>query len=147
MKTLFARFPFLRLLLVAILPLVPGLLHAQDKAPSGFVPEGNPARGETVFQEQRCYRCHTLEGRELPDFDLPAKLKIHLGGDAQTLWNRDEFARAILNPSHVVAPQYQAIMLDAGDPKGSKETPMPNFNTILTVADLIDLATFLDVTR
>ncbi len=132
--------------------LLPILLHtvsanAQDSpasAPSSFIPQGNIARGETVFLEQRCYRCHTLEGRELPDFDLPAKLKIHLGGSTHLLWNRDEFGRAILNPKHIVAPQYQAVMIQAGDKAGAQESPMPNFNTLLSVADLIDLATFLD---
>lgn len=120
---------------------------AQDGTSRPMIPPGDSANGESIFLEQRCYRCHTLEGRELPDFDLPAKLKIHLGGDAHILWNRDEFGRAILNPEHVVSPQYQAIMIQAGDEKGSQESPMPNFNAVLSISDLIDLATFLDSMR
>ena len=130
---------------LSILLLGSGL--GQAGTPSSMIPPGDSADGETVFLEQRCYRCHTLEGRELPDFDLPAKLKIHLGGDAHTLWDRDEFGRAILNPDHVVSPQYQAIMIQGGDQKGSQESPMPNFNAILSISDLIDLATFLDSMR
>tara|TARA_R110002096_G_scaffold4501_42_gene21347 strand:- start:12230 stop:12664 length:435 start_codon:yes stop_codon:yes gene_type:complete len=124
-----------------------GNVLGQDGASRPMIPPGDSANGESIFLEQRCYRCHTLEGRELPDFDLPAKLKIHLGGDTHTLWDRDEFGRAILNPEHVVSPQYQAIMIQAGDEKGSQETPMPNFNAVLTISDLIDLATFLDSMR
>ena len=135
------------LIILAFLPIPGCLIHADEGAKRSMIPKGDPTRGETVFLDQGCYRCHTLENRELPDFDLPAKLKIHLGGSAHALWNRDEFGRAILNPEHVVAPQYQAIMIQAGDAKGAKESPMPNFNTILTVADLIDLATFLDSMR
>lgn len=124
-----------------------GTSMAQEGSSRPMIPPGDSAEGETVFLEQRCYRCHTLEGRELPDFDLPAKLKIHLGGDAHTLWNRDEFGRAILNPDHVVSPQYQTIMIQAGDQQGSQESPMPNFNAILSISDLINLATFLDSMR
>ena len=106
-------------------------------------PAGSLAHGEAAFTDLMCFRCHTLENRDLPDFDLPAKLKIHLGGDAHALWTRDMFAQAIMNPQHMLSPQYQSVMIEAGDVKGAKETPMPNFNQKLTVQQLIDLATFL----
>ena len=110
---------------------------------SQIVPAGDPVRGEQLFVERRCYRCHTVEHAEMPDFDLPPALKLHLGGAGHAPWNRDAYAQAIMNPDHVVAPQYQAAMQATGDPAAAKETPMPNFNRELTVSEMIDLATFL----
>jgi mono/diheme cytochrome c family protein len=117
---------------------------AQEGPGASVVPAGDPARGEQIFLEKQCFRCHTLEGKRLPDFDLPASLKLHLGGETHRSWSRDAFAQAIMNPEHVVAPAYQAAMLGGSDPKAAGETPMPNFNRELTVSELIDLATFLD---
>jgi len=110
-----------------------------------IVPAGDPVRGEQLFVERSCFRCHTVEKAELPDVDIPASLKIHLAGENQKQWTRDAYAQAIMNPEHVVAPQYQTLMQASGDPKAAKETPMPNFNRELTVSELIDLATFLAV--
>ena len=112
-------------------------------ADPSIVPAGDPVRGEQVFVDRRCFRCHTVEAAEMPDFDIPAALKIHLGGANHAQWNRDAFAQAIMNPEHVIAPQYQTLMQASGDPNGAKETPMPNFNRELTVGELIDLTTFL----
>lgn len=117
------------------------IVQADETKP--LFPKGDLAKGETVFMEQKCFACHTLEQRKLPDFDLPAKLKIHLGGSAQELWTRDDYAKAIMNPNHVVAPEYQAIMIRIGDKVGAANSPMPTFNEKVTVQNLIDLATFL----
>jgi mono/diheme cytochrome c family protein len=110
---------------------------------SSIVPAGDPIRGEQVFVERRCFRCHTVEAAQMPDFDIPPTLKIHLGGANHRQWTRDAYAQAIMNPEHVISPQYQAIVQSAGDPKAAKETPMPNFNRELTVSELIDITTFL----
>lgn len=128
---------------LAVLSTGLSILVAQAQDTSTIVPAGDPVRGEQIFVAQRCFRCHTVENAEMPDFDLPASLKLHLGGNNHSQWNRDAYAQAIMNPDHVVAPQYQAAMQTAGDPKASQETPMPNFNRALTVSEMIDLATFL----
>ncbi len=132
------------LLLTAVLT---PLLQSSILAAEPLFPEGNLARGETLFETHQCFRCHTLENKELPDFDLPATLKIHLGGSEHLAWTRDTYAKAIMNPEHVVSPQYQAAMIRVGDKLGAANSPMPHFNTLLTVADLIDLATFLSAQK
>jgi len=128
------KIPLLSLLLAAS-------AFAKDPSAS-IVPAGDPVRGEQLFIDRRCFRCHTVEKAELPDFDIPPALKIHLGGESHQQWNRDAYAQAIMNPEHVIAPQYQTLM-QSSDPNAAKETPMPNFNRDLTVSELIDLATFL----
>ena len=125
------------------LTVLPFLLTIPALANEPVIPEGDSTRGATVFETLKCFRCHTVEGVELPDFDLPASLKIHLGDATYLSWDRDAYARAIMNPEHIVTPQYQAIVIQAGDPKAGEESPMPNFNASLSVADLVDLATFL----
>jgi len=132
--------PVRSLLLACCLVASPILTGAEE---ARIFPPGDSAQGEPVFLETRCYRCHTLESRDLPDFDLPASLKIHLGGDAHALWSRDQFAQAIMDPEHLVAPQYQAALLQVDDPGGAEESPMPSVNHQLTVQQLIDLASFL----
>ncbi len=131
-------------LLCLFLAVAAGSLSGETES---IVPPGDPVRGEQVFIDKRCFRCHTVENRKLPDFDLPASLKLHLGGETHRQWSRDAWAQAIMNPGHVVAPQYQAAMMAGNDPGAAKETSMPNFNRELTVTELIDLASFLAETR
>jgi len=131
----------------AFLPLLLGSLalavvHAD--AEESVFPPGNADRGESLFTDRLCFRCHTVERTKLPEFDIPAKLKLHLGGVNYQAWDRDAYAKAIMDPEHFVAPEYQALMKQASDPSAANESPMPNFNRTLTVADLIDLAAFLE---
>ena len=126
------------------------LLHAQE--PPGDTPKGNAAvippgkeeRGLKIFTEKGCYSCHSAGTTTLPEVEPGPRLVIELGGALHAAWTRDDFARAILNPNHVVAEDYRIAMMRLGDHVKAENSPMPEFIDTLTLADLIHLTTFLD---
>jgi len=97
------------------------------------LPQGDPRRGREVFMKFECYSCHQVLGESFP---AP-------GGEAVgpelsqmgPMHPPEYFAESIMNPSAVIGEdRYRA---DDGRSK------MPSFNDIMTVEELIDLATFL----
>ena len=68
---------------------------------------------------------------------------IEIGPSGHGSWTRDDFGAAIMNPQHMVSPQYQRAMIIVGDKLAAENSPMPNFNDVLTVQDLIHLVSFL----
>jgi len=121
------------------------LLRAQPPEPQKtVVPPGSEAAGETLFVERGCYQCHTAGDVRFPPSELEETLFIELGTKEYAGWTRDDFARAIMNPNHTVSPEYHKIMIILGDKLKAENSPMPGFNDLLTVSDLVHLATFLD---
>jgi hypothetical protein len=121
-------------------------LNAQDPSPEekSVVPPGQEERGLKIFTEKGCYSCHSAGATKLPEVEAGPRLVIELGGDLHAAWTRDDFARAILNPNHVVAEDYRIAMIRLGDHVKAENSPMPEFIDSLTVSDLIHLTTFLD---
>ncbi|NLT70941.1 MAG: hypothetical protein GXX91_09635 [Verrucomicrobiaceae bacterium] len=126
------------------------LLNAQetsvDLSPNDklVVPPGQEKRGLTVFTEKGCYSCHSAGTTQLPEVEPGPRLVIELGGDLHAAWTRDDYARAIMSPNHVVAEDYRIAMMRLGDHFKAENSPMPEFIDTLTVTDLIHLTTFLD---
>ena len=138
-KTLPASF------LLAIIAVVFSLASAQDPLrKSRIVPAGSETAGKTLFVEKGCYQCHTANEIKLPTAELDDMLLIDLGGDEHSGWTRDDFAKAIMNPNHTVNPDYEKAMMILGDHFKAVNSPMPGFNDVLTVSDMIHLTTFLD---
>lgn len=118
---------------------------AEDAPEKGaIVPPGKEERGLTLFVEKGCYQCHSAGATKLPEVDLAPRLVIELAGDLHTAWTRDDFAKAIMNPNHVVAEDYRVAMMRVGDNFKAENSPMPEFVDLLKVSDLIHLTTFLD---
>ncbi|MEQ1841123.1 MAG: c-type cytochrome [Verrucomicrobiales bacterium] len=118
---------------------------ADEAAEKGaIVPPGKEERGLTLFVEKGCYQCHSAGATKLPEVDLAPRLVIELAGDLHTAWTRDDFAKAIMNPNHVVAEDYRIAMMRVGDHFKAENSPMPEFVDLLKVSDLIHLTTFLD---
>ncbi len=118
---------------------------AEDAPEKGaVVPEGKAERGLTLFVEKGCYQCHSAGATKLPEVDLAPRLVIELAGDLHNGWTRDDFAKAIMNPNHVVAEDYRVAMIRLGDHFKAENSPMPEFVDLLKVSDLIHLTTFLD---
>jgi Cytochrome c len=138
------RFP---LSLAAILTLS-GLatLVAQDPGTptKSVVPNGKAEAGQLVFVEKGCHQCHSAGSTKLPAVELEQRLVIELGGDVHTKWNRDDYARAIMDPNHLVSEDYKIAMIRLGDHFKAENSPMPTFADVLRVNELIDLVTFLD---
>lgn len=139
--------PRIPLSLAAILTLS-GLaaLVAQDPgAPEkSVVPTGKAEAGQLVFVEKGCHQCHSAGSTKLPTVELEQRLVIELGGDVHTKWNRDDYARAIMDPNHLVSEDYKIAMIRLGDHFKAENSPMPTFADVLRVNELIDLVTFLD---
>lgn len=113
----------------------------EDKS---VVPRGKEERGLTLFTDKGCYSCHSAGTTKLPEVEPGPRLVIELGGDVHKAWTRDDYARAIMNPNHVVAEDYRIAMIRLGDHFKAENSPMPEFIETMTVSDLIHLTTFLD---
>ncbi len=117
-------------------------LAAADEA--RVIPKGKVNAGKTLFVDKGCYQCHTAGDISLPQSDLSQELFIELGVKKHAGWSRDTFAKSILNPNHTVSEEYRKVMITLGDKLKAENSPMPGFNDILSVSDLIHLTTFLD---
>ncbi|NND31181.1 MAG: c-type cytochrome [Saprospiraceae bacterium] len=107
----------------------------------GFsLPPGDLEDGKVAFTNLACNQCHSVEdigwaGEEGTD------LHLQLGGQVVRLKTYGDLVTSIINPSHKISNQYKGEM-----PKGAKQSPMPSYNQVLTVQELIDLVTFLQET-
>ncbi|HQZ30161.1 MAG: c-type cytochrome [Verrucomicrobiales bacterium] len=121
------------------------LLQSQNTTEKGTViPPGTATKGKSLFVEKGCYQCHSAGATKLPAVELEPRLVIELGGDLHANWTRDDYAKSVMNPNHLVSEDYKIAMIRLGDHFKAENSPMPQFTEVLTVADLIDLTTFLD---
>lgn len=120
-------------------------MHAQDNGASRtVVPPGKSESGAAVFVTKGCHQCHSAGSTKLPSVDLAPRLVIELGGDVHSGWTRDDYARAIMDPAHLVSEDYKVAMIRLGDHFKAENSPMPTFADVLRVSELVDLVTFLD---
>ncbi len=124
--------------------LVSSLIAEPDNPKRSVIPEGSISAGKTLFVGKGCYQCHIADGIKTPASDLDQNLTIDLGGVDHAGWTRDQFARSIMSPNHTVAEEYRKIMMSLGANFEAENSPMPGFNDLLTLSDLIHLTTFLE---
>lgn len=123
--------------------LVGGCGQEEKVISKGFrLPEGDIEVGKSTFVAMECNRCHSVEGVALPDRDLPALPKIHLGGQIHKVKTYGELVTSIIKPQHVISPQYLKMLSEEEKERGV-ESPMPGFNEQMTVKQLTDLVSFL----
>ena len=116
----------------------------QDSARTadGFVlPEGDADRGKQVFVELGCRQCHVVAGLDLPAYEGVSSLEIELGGKRAKIKDYGELLTSVVHPKHVISDEYKRLLNKEEAERG--ETAMPDFNSRLTVAQLIDLVQFL----
>ena len=122
------------------------LLPGCDRGPApveGFVlPEGDVERGQQVFAEIGCRYCHTIANVDFPPFEAEPVMEITLGGKVLKVKSYGELLNSIVNPDHAIAVQYRA-KLPPEERWDETTSPMPVFNDVLTVSELIDLTAFL----
>ena len=105
---------------------------------AGFaLPEGSVADGKIEFVGLNCNTCHSVadiawEGVEGQDEHFK------LGGEVSRVKTYGELVTAIINPSHKVARSYR-VQQDTN----TVQSPMENYNEIMTVQQLVDLVTYL----
>lgn len=109
------------------------------KSSRGFrLPDGDIEKGKIAFVELECNSCHTMEGVELPTPEEAAPRLVDLGGEVSRLQTYGELVTSIINPSHDIASSYPKTLISI-----TGESPMTNFNEVMTVQQMIDLVAFL----
>ena len=132
------------IIIVCILPALLSLPSCQDPAErmgKGFrLPEGNAERGKMAFLELKCHQCHTVAAVSLPNADAPSPIAFELGGEVRKVKSYGELVTAIIQPQHIISPDYLAKL---GTPQPGAASPMPTSNDTMTVTQLTDIVTFL----
>lgn len=125
-------------LIPAVLALA--LLAGCDSGPKsgrGFAfPEGDLARGRKAFVDLKCYECHRVDGvAGLPSPTVASEKVVRLGGEVTALRTYGALVTAVIHPTHART---------AGAPGlNAKDEVMPKFNEVMTVAQMLDIVTFL----
>lgn len=120
-----------------------GCEREERQLSKGFrLPDGDEVVGKANFEAMQCNRCHTVEGVTLADRNLPALPKIHLGGEIYRVKSYGELVTSIINPDHIISPQYLKTLSEA-EKERKIESPMLGFNEVMTVKQLTDIVAFL----
>ncbi len=129
----------LRLFVVVALGLMAGCDRGL-KSGRGFVfPEGDVARGQKAFVDMKCYACHRVDGVDgLPAPLVAAEKVVVLGGEVARLRTYGDLVTSVIHPSYQLSEKFS----DRANRKPGN-SPMPKFNDTLTVAQMLDLVTFL----
>jgi hypothetical protein len=106
---------------------------------AGFtLPEGSAERGREAFVSFRCFDCHDVHNVELPERADSDKAIVKLGGEVTVKKRYGDLVTGVINPSHRLAAAYSPE-----EGAGSRKSPMKVYNDVMTVAQLIDIVTFL----
>jgi mono/diheme cytochrome c family protein len=114
-------------------------LHQSGGVPRGWkfaLPGGDSVKGRQVFVDLECYKCHAVQGANLPPSGGDAK---NVGPELTGMGGQhpaEYFAESILAPN--------AVILDGPGfigPDG--KSIMPSYADSLSVAQLVDLVSFL----
>ena len=103
------------------------------------LPAGDLAAGRKVFIEVECYKCHEVKGETFP---AVAPTEKGVGPELSQMAGMhpvEFFAESIMNPNAAIDPdaKQKGYLGDDGKSK------MPNYNDVLTVKQVTDLATYL----
>ncbi|MEM1436290.1 MAG: cytochrome c [Pseudomonadota bacterium] len=124
-------------LLISLLLLLGGCDNPQTR---GFVlPPGDVEAGQQAFVDSGCSRCHSVAGAvEHSPIAEEGTLHVPLGGEVKRIQTYGELVTSLVHPNHRLArPVLAPMVSEVGESK------MPNFNSIMTVQQLIDITTFL----
>ena len=113
---------------------------AHGTSERGFrLPEGNLENGKTAFLELKCHTCHTIHDLELPKTASESPYDVVLGGEVRRVKTYGQLLTAIIHPSHRLVGGVKKEQLDGGE-----LSPMPEYNHIMTVEQMIDVVAFLE---
>jgi len=109
------------------------------------LPEGTVEDGRASFVNLGCVYCHSVPDVEIGEtpFEVEPEPMLVVGGKVRKVKTYGELVTSIINPEHVVSPRYLE-KLKSSEVEGEVSSPMPDFTNDMTVAQLIDLVTFLD---
>ena len=125
-----------RTLSIAFALSAPALAGCQT---AGFsLPPGDSSRGKEAFIKFQCSDCHTLTGMKDLRQGIKPLMTLPLGGKTERVKTYEELVTSIINPSHVISPNFPGEKVSAAG-----RSKMPNYNSVMTVSELVDLVTFL----
>ena len=114
----------------------------QQRLGKGFLlPAGDTGRGKQAFVELKCNRCHDVAGAGLAQAPDKSAVHFNLGGEVRKVKSYGELVTAITQPQHVIAAGHLATL--EKEQRDGAVSPMPEFNTTMTVRQLSDIVTFL----
>ena len=102
---------------------------------------GSIPAGQQTFVTLQCHQCHRVNGVELPDYSGQSPVMLELGGEVAYEKTYADLVTSIVNPNHVVSAEYLRQL--PRSERRDAQSVMP-FNDQMTVAQLIDLVTFLN---
>jgi L-cysteine S-thiosulfotransferase len=107
------------------------------KSGRGFVfPEGDLARGQKAFVDLKCVECHRVEGvTGLPPPAVAPEKIVLLGGEVATVRTYGALVTAVIHPAQARTTGAPGL--------GRKDAVMPSVNETMTVAQMLDIVTFL----
>lgn len=103
------------------------------------VAQGSPSEGRKLFVEMECYKCHEVKGEKFPDV---AKGERGVGPELSEMAGMhppEFFAESIINPNAVIDPDAKKLGYVGEDEKSK----MPDYNSVLTVKQVADLAAYI----
>jgi len=107
---------------------------------TGFsLPVGDSGRGKEAFTKFQCGDCHVIAGMKEVRQGFKPLMTLPLGGKTEYVKTYEELVTSIINPSHVISPNFPGEKVATGD-----LSKMPNYNYAMTVNELVDLVTFLE---
>ena len=87
-----------------------------------------------------CSGCHILPGIEQSTTYEEQDISVILGGKVTRIKTYGELVTSVINPSHRIAQIYEPQNTDS-----EGNSAMSNYNDIMTVGELIDLVSFLQL--
>ena len=110
------------------------------KSGRGFeLPAGNAEKGKAAFVQLKCTDCHRVAGADLPAPTAKPELIVTLGGEVTRLRTYGQLVTAIIHPNLSISEKLLV-------PAPATGSPMKDFNREMTVAQLVDIVTFLQPT-
>jgi mono/diheme cytochrome c family protein len=110
-----------------------------DQQGRGFaLPPGDADRGRETFLELQCNACHSVGDIVSDATEDPQAIHVQLGGRTSRIKTYGELVASVINPSHKIARNFPRSRL--AEPG---ESPMPVYNEVMTVQELVDIVTYL----
>ncbi len=119
-----------------------------DQQDRGFnLPKGNVEQGRMTFILMQCNHCHSVTGGKQAgtkgvDWDgaeLEGSVHVTLGGKVTRIKTYADLVTSIINPNHKLSRGPDpGTMTEAG------ESRMRDYNSVMSVQELIDLVAYLE---
>ena len=103
------------------------------------LPQGDPMQGRQIFVALECFKCHEVKGESFPTVSQAEK---GVGPELSQMAGMhpvEFFAESIMNPNAVIDPDSKEKGYLGNDGKSK----MPNYNDILTIRQVADMAAYL----